>query len=271
MTNKICSVEDCGKKHCARGYCAMHYTRVGYWGNPYTNPKVEAGLAAPASRHNLATLDCQHAGCKKKATKFYDSYCLDHFRRRKHLGQPLASVIPVPCSTTGCRFFDVRIGLCRNCLVSKHTKDRMNNIEGYREKFLAKKLAWMRSPSGKRAMRASGNLRRALKLKATPPWINKKDLAAVYARAEDGQTLDHIIPLKNKHICGLHVPWNLQYLTHHENITKNNRFDGTYENNSWRIQYNEDRQKEISNNEQGTEAQDTGLATREEASGQAAP
>jgi hypothetical protein len=92
--------------------------------------------------------------------------------------------------------------------------------------------------------RSTRRKRDATKLSATPSWltkdhnnqINSLHEIAINLQKEDGilRHIDHIIPLVNKDVCGLHVPWNLQILTINENCCKKNRFDGTYSNESWR-------------------------------------
>jgi hypothetical protein len=58
-----------------------------------------------------------------------------------------------------------------------------------------------------------------------------------YENCPENLTVDHIIPVKNKDVCGLHVSWNLQYLTQSLNSKKSNSFDGTYDNNSWVLEH----------------------------------
>lgn len=77
-------------------------------------------------------------------------------------------------------------------------------------------------------------LRKTSVKQATPPWLTKEQkdfIAAFYILAEDCGLIsgglyqvDHIIPLKGKSVCGLHVPWNLQVLPSDLNLKKSNNF-----------------------------------------------
>lgn len=66
--------------------------------------------------------------------------------------------------------------------------------------------------------------RRAKKLKATPSWADLKGIKNFYKNCPEGYHVDHIVPLQNDLVCGLHVENNLQYLTKEENLSKGNKF-----------------------------------------------
>lgn len=51
-----------------------------------------------------------------------------------------------------------------------------------------------------------------------------KKIRLFYEGCPHGMQVDHIVPIKSQMVCGLHVPWNLQYLADAENKSKGNRW-----------------------------------------------
>jgi hypothetical protein len=78
--------------------------------------------------------------------------------------------------------------------------------------------------------------RYAAKRNGTPAWLTDADFEEMQgwyllaglksANAGVKYHVDHIVPLRGKTVCGLHVPWNLQVLPATENIRKRNGFNG---------------------------------------------
>jgi len=78
-------------------------------------------------------------------------------------------------------------------------------------------------------LRSRANLTNSLRYSrqrdATPPWVSRKDLRSIYENRPEGYHVDHIHPLKHPLLCGLHVPWNLQYLPATDNLRKRNSLE----------------------------------------------
>ncbi len=73
--------------------------------------------------------------------------------------------------------------------------------------------------------------RRAVHRLATPAWADRCAMRVIYEQArritrETGiqHDVDHIVPLKSKLVCGLHVHCNLRVIPASENAKKNNRY-----------------------------------------------
>lgn len=93
--------------------------------------------------------------------------------------------------------------------------------------YEASNRKYRQSDSGKAVRLASNRLRELAKISATPPWLtkeHKESMKIFYKNRPKGFHVDHIVPIKGKNVCGLHVPWNLQYLPAAENIKKRNKF-----------------------------------------------
>ena len=93
--------------------------------------------------------------------------------------------------------------------------------------------AWeLRNPGRKQARVRKAQ---ALKINRIPSWLTREQLGEIQSFYVESAALtkttgiehhvDHIVPLSGASVSGLHVPWNLQILTQHENLTKANKFE----------------------------------------------
>ena len=62
---------------------------------------------------------------------------------------------------------------------------------------------------------------------ATPSWANLPAIREIYDSAKEGEHIDHIVPIKGKNVCGLHVHWNLTPLNASKNQSKGNKMPPT--------------------------------------------
>ena len=108
---------------------------------------------------------------------------------------------------------------------------RRRHQQNNREEYRRRNSEYDKTHKAERAARE--NFRRAQKLLATPKWLTQTQLdemVQLYKLREQLSSekgimyhVDHIIPLINEDVCGLHVPWNLQVIPAVDNMKKGNR------------------------------------------------
>jgi cytochrome c5 len=87
-----------------------------------------------------------------------------------------------------------------------------------------------------KALNSRRQSHRARRIKeAQPSWLlpeHIQEMTNLYWLAQDLKAVsgvmyhvDHIVPLRGKNVCGLHVPWNLQVLPADVNIRKSNKME----------------------------------------------
>ena len=109
-------------------------------------------------------------------------------------------------------------------------KYRQEHPELYRQAS----LAWAKRNPARCA--AKVRARGAAKRGATPKWLSPLDEASILVKYRAAAFIkrrfgiayhvDHVVPLKNANVCGLHVPWNLEVIPARVNNSKGNRHYG---------------------------------------------
>lgn len=150
----------------------------------------------------------------------------------------------------------MKIVCCSKCKQSKpivdfpkHSRDgyqqpcrKCSNATGYWESWKAKRPEYKRRCKKScdrdqekarlyrrtwRARHGAGNSsKRAIATRlATPKWADFVKISNIYQQAHQiGMHVDHIVPILNHRVCGLHVEYNLQILSPQENRKKSNNF-----------------------------------------------
>lgn len=96
-------------------------------------------------------------------------------------------------------------------------------IAKYQKEYISK---WNRKNKHRKN---AADARRRARMYTKIAAMHKELTDLVYATCPEGMHVDHIVPLNGKTISGLHVPWNLQYLTPEENIKKGNKYPNQYD------------------------------------------
>jgi hypothetical protein len=103
-----------------------------------------------------------------------------------------------------------------------------------REERIRAAVNWAKNNKGK--ANANKKAYKASKQRACPQWV--RDDADLMWMMEEAYSLaalrtkmfgfswhvDHVVPLRNSAVSGLHVPWNLQVIPGRDNCSKSNKF-----------------------------------------------
>lgn len=158
--------------------------------------------------------------------------CSKHYYRVKRGGTPEIGVKQLNalkcCKIEGCGKKHEAKGLCpaHYARYRRHgdptfINPKCNRDGNYLKRARANTARWKKD--NKITYNAYLAARKSRIKQATPKWLNLKEIEEIYGCRPPGFHVDHIVPINGKNVCGLHVPWNLQYLLAIDNLKKSNK------------------------------------------------
>lgn len=162
--------------------------------------------------------DCKD--CRKKVALKH--YYIDHEAGKERLRQS----------------YEKRKATNPNLSAEQYAKNRKKDLERSKlayqanaEDRKAKQRLWSKTNRG--TANALAKRYKLKKVNATPKWLSESQLLHIKCKYQlaamlnihgvEAWHVDHIVPIRGKDVCGLHVPWNLRVIPAKENMTKGNK------------------------------------------------
>ena len=182
-------------------------------------PKTRAEAKTTSATHYFTGVPCTRGHIALRKTKgtcvecMKEDWAIDNEKRKNKPKSEAAKA-------AGLRYYQKN----REAVIARAAARSAEEVRGYKDKHKQNNPEYYKALTSVRKRRHRA---------ATPPWITpeqKLQMRQMYLEAQkltkltgERYVVDHIVPLINDSVCGMHVPWNLRIMTQEENLKKSNK------------------------------------------------